>query len=388
MKQSEVMRLPNGKHQAGDGLRLIVRGDSRIWMLRIQHNGRRVERSLGSAYELTLAMAKIKSEELANAIRSGNDPKEIAAQEAKKKDRMSQDITVEQIAPIAIERKAAVARWKNKRSREHLESITKRYIIAAIGKKPVKDVSRDDVLGILEPIWQIKSDISKRCRMALELIMNVAITEGVRDDNPARWKANLDLFLPSHTKTNPTKHLTAVTLAEAQQVARAFWEKKDLVGLAILFGMMTATRISEFCEAKWNEIDIATATWEIPLERRKDGKQYPHRVPLSSQALAILQVLPRKNEYLFPGRGGGHIHKESPRNVLSRAVGRPVTMHGCRSTFRDWCAVEGVDFALAEISLMHSIGNAVTQAYLRSDLLEKRRPIMQKWSNVLLKISK
>lgn len=384
MKQSEVFTLPDGKYNAGNGLRLKVCGNSRLWVIRKQLKGQRFEKCLGTADELTLAMAKYRAIELVEKIKRGEAPLKDADKETLKKPKVSQ-FTVEQIADAAIERKAQVVKWKNKRSRELYESVTRRYILPAVGKMKVKDVTRDDVLRVLTPIWYEKSDISRRTRLAMEIIFGYAIVEGMRLDNPALWKGNLDIFLPAQSRIHKTEHLQAPTLPHLREAVQKLWERKDVGALAVLFGILTACRASEFAKAQWNEIDLEKKVWSIPPERRKDGKDYPHRVPLSTKAIELLQFLPRRNDYVFTGRYGEHIHEYYPRVLLCRVAGEKVTMHGCRSTFRDWCAVEEIDFDVAEKCLMHSVGNSTTRAYLRTDLLEKRRPVMQRWANELFR---
>lgn len=132
--------------------------------------------------------------------------------------------------------------------------------------------------------------------------------------------------------------------------------------------------------ARWDEIDFENRVWNCPPERRKDGKRYPHRVPLSDQALYVLGLIKRKSEYIFAGASGPHISKETPRVIIQKKL-KHGTMHGFRSTFRDWAAENGFDRVLAEKSLMHATGNEVEQAYQRSDLLEQRRPLLQAWAD-------
>ena len=134
---------------------------------------------------------------------------------------------------------------------------------------------------------------------------------------------------------------------------------------------------------KWSEISFRQKVWLIPPARRKDGKPYPHRVPLSKQALWVLHSIERKGEFVFYGTRSKTLTIWTPRMMLVRAIGRSVTMHGCRSTFRDWCAENGVDREVAEKCLMHTTGNEVEQAYQRSDLLDQRRVVMQQWADVI-----
>ena len=155
--------------------------------------------------------------------------------------------------------------------------------------------------------------------------------------------------------------------------------------LATVFGIVTASRIQEFVEAKWDEIDFDNCIWVMPVERRKDRKPFPHRVPLPSQIVSLLLELreTHRGDYIFcPPDKKGHISKESPIRYLRLAADDEIiTMHGCRSTFRDWCAENEIDKVLAEKALSHATGNEVEQAYQRSDLLELRRPVMQQWAD-------
>ena len=156
----------------------------------------------------------------------------------------------------------------------------------------------------------------------------------------------------------------------------------------MLFTALTASRISESVKAKWSEVDFESAVWSVPPERRKDGKSYPHRVPLSSQAIELLKGIDRTSSpFIFQSRmTNSNLAPDSVRKYLKKISGDPnATSHGMRSTFRDWCADNGQDRVLAEKSLMHSVGNSVEQAYQRSDLLDLRRPLMQEWGDFLLK---
>lgn len=166
-----------------------------------------------------------------------------------------------------------------------------------------------------------------------------------------------------------------------------------VVGKATIFGILTATRVQEFCMAEWKEIDFQRRVWSIPPERRKDGKDFPHQVPLSRQAVELLLSLRRRAKEIFPGYEKEYISLDSPRVSLQSIIIRkakkpPVTMHGCRSTFRDWAAEKGKDIMVAEKCLMHEVGGSVYQAYQRSDLLESRRQLLQDWADEVMKLYK
>ena len=161
---------------------------------------------------------------------------------------------------------------------------------------------------------------------------------------------------------------------------------------AILFGILTASRTIEFVPARWGEINWAAKVWSVPPERRKDKKKEPHRVPLSNQAIELLQSIRgsrimNPNGFIFLSSYGWHISLGTPRIFLQRALLRSVTMHGCRSTFRDWAAENGKNDVVAEKCLMHATGSTVVRAYQRSDLLKLRRVLMQEWADELFGVT-
>ena len=373
MRQIDINRLPDGVHSAGRNLFLIVKGDSRSWMLRMKLEGRQIKRGLGSASTVSLSEARAKVERLRADIRSGREERK----ESRRDKALFRDIYME-----VIEAKERVKKWRNEKHSHQWRQTIEDYALPILGGMEVAKITRKDVLRVLVPIWEVKAETATRLRARLEAIFGWAIRNGMRtSENPARWKENLEYDLPSRSKVQTVEHHEAPTLEELQALVPRLL--KSVSGRAILFGVLTASRVSEFVPARWSEIDLKSAVWSVPPERRKDSRPYPHRVPLSRQAVEILESMDRTTDYLFPGLSDNHIHKETPRRMLIKMLHRPVTMHGCRSTFRDWCAETGQDGVLAEKSLMHSVGGEVYQAYQRSDLLEQRRPLMQAWSDAV-----
>ena len=373
MKQTDIAKLPDGMHKADKHLFLLVKGEQRSWIFRMAKDGKTIKRGLGSASIVSLAVARLKTEQMRQSVYAGK---------AQKKRRvLFKDIYAEAIAA-----KENVARWKNEKHRAQWTATVENYALRALGEKDVAEITRDEILGVLKPIWETKTETAKRLRGRLETIFSYAIRRGLREkENPARWKDGLSFDLPQPTKVSTVTHHEAPTLAELRDIAPRLMQ--SIGGRAILFGVLTASRVSEFVLAKWSEIDLKNRVWNVPPARRKDGKPYPHRVPLSRQAVAVLDACDKDWDYIFPGMSKKHLHLETPRMLLIKMLGRRVTMHGCRSTFRDWCAETGKDAVLAEKALMHSTGNEVEQAYQRSDLLERRRPLMQAWGDAVLKLT-
>ncbi len=381
-KQADVLKLKDGEYGFGDSLYLLVRldGRSRTWILQTKVGGKRFRRSLGDATMMSLTQAKIEAVKTKARLLEGDTQTKSEAKAALTAPTIR---TFSSIYVEAIKAKRDVARWKNEKHAAQWVSTIETYVLPVLGRLDVAEIGRDDVLAVLRPIWQTKTETASRLRSRIECILDYCIRRGYRTkENPARWRGGLEFDLPSQGKIQTVKHHEAVTVAEIKALIPRLFTSKS--GKAILFGILTASRVQEFAAAEWAEIDFKKKVWSVPPERRKDGKPYPHRVPLSSKALEILSSLPKTEDgCIFEGARSKHINLETPRLMLRKMLGRPVTMHGCRSTFRDWCAETLQNPILAEKALMHATGNEVSQAYQRSDLLEQRRPLMQAWADAL-----
>ena len=371
--------LPKGRYSVGDGLTLLVTSEtSRSWILRYQIDGKRRDLSLGSANVLTLSAAKTKATKFRAMVSDGIDP----AEKRKERNRPSTLLTFKEVTDEAIPLFADVRQWKNAKHASQWLSTVQTYAFPIIGSKTIKTVTRDNVLDILTPIWHEKTETAKRLRGRLEAIFDYAISKGYCDSNPARWKANLETFLPSASKIHKEKHHASMPLDELKVLAPRL-NTKHVSHLAVLFGILTASRAQEFLGMTWDEVDFETATWNLDLTRTKTS--VPHRVPLSRQALSILNRLPRISEYVFPSP----MHKtqqmciDTPRQMLRKLSGTAYTMHGFRSTFRDWGEENFIHEALLEKALSHSQKSKTVRAYQRSDLLEQRRPVMQAWADTI-----
>lgn len=358
------------KKRVGDCLYLADRGKYSYYYLVVRRNGRLIERSIGNAKFLSLREAKSRASRLLVEI------------DGEGTDLTDKKLTVQEACEKALVDIARVKKWRNEKSLAQWKSSLESYVYPVIGSVPVDVVDRDDVLSVLLPIWEIKNETASRVRMRLEAVINWAIRHKFRNDaNPATWRGNLEFDLPPVAKVKKVSHHTSMSFEEARKVVAYCLSHPSPVSAAILFGIATASRVNEFRLAKRQE--IIGDVWHVPPERRKDGKDYPHRVPLSSLATLALEMVKSCEHDLFVNREGRVISADSPRLKLVAILNKRVTMHGCRSTFRDWCAENGVDRVLAEKSLMHATGNEVEQAYQRSDLLEQRRPVMQAWSDAL-----
>ena len=383
LSQKDVATLPNGTYPIADQLFLKVNESASIrsYFVRATIGGKRKDISVGSAKKISLSTAKEKAREILSAIANGTfaKTKETAVTQAR-------SVTFEEIAHKAIDTIEKTKQWRNSQHAHQWRQTVDDYAMPVLGKLKLENIGRNEILEVVEPIWMTKSETATRLLTRLEKIFDWAIFHDIyHKPNPARWKGHLELLLPAKRKVLTRKHHEAMTLDEARRFAQHAIESNHLSHQATLFGLLTACRCGEFIPAKWEEIDMEKRIFSVPPERRKDGKSYPHRVPLCSQAIELLQKIERKSVFIFPGVRAAFMNKETPRTTLKRFLKRDVTAHGCRSTFRDWAAETCQDPVLSEKALMHATGNEVHQAYLRSDLLEARRPLMQAWADELFK---
>ncbi len=260
------------------------------------------------------------------------------------------------------------------------------------GKKPVDAVSTQDILEILSSIWTTKTKTAKRVQGRIENVLDFAAVHKYRDRiNPARWRGHLDMLLPKPARVKTVKHHPAMPYTDVPAFLGVLSQNRSVSALALRLLILTATRISEVLQAQWSEIDMENAIWTIPATRMQARRE--HRDPLSNVLLAGLNALPQidGNPYLFPGARFGKPLSNMALLQIMRGMGYGVNgvqedyvPHGFRSSFRDWSG-EASSFPrdVAEMALAHTIENKVEAAYRRGDLFEKRRLMMQSWSNYL-----
>jgi integrase len=253
---------------------------------------------------------------------------------------------------------------------------------APLADKPVDVIGIDDMLAVLNPIWTTKSVTASRLRGRIEKVLDAAKAKGFRQgENAARWRGHLDHLLPKQSKLTRGHHAAMPYEHVAAFVAR-LRESDSLVARAFELCILTAARSGEILGMRWSEVDFGKKVWTLPADRMKAGRE--HRVPLSERAVTILRQLAeiRTGDFVFPGQ-----HKERPLSkkamelVLRRMKIENATVHGFRSSFRDWGGNEtSYPRDLIETALAHVIGNETEQAYRRSDALEKRRKLMEAWA--------
>lgn len=364
-----------GLHPDGQGLYLRI-GKGKRWVFLYQWNQKRREMGLGPASGSNLAQARRDAATAREMVRQGVDP--IAARQAEKR----VGITFGEVADgyIASHKEG----WRNAKHRQQWTNTLTTYA-ASLRPLPVADITTADVLGVLRPIWTVKPETASRVRGRIENILDAAKARGLRaGENPAAWRGNLAHLLPKRSKLTRGHH-RALPYAQMPCFWQALGVRTGVAAKALQFTILTAARTSETLGARWSEIDLQAGVWSIPAGRTKGAKL--HRVPLSLEALAILEaVRPFGREFVFPNPEGKPLSNASMDAVLKR-MKVDATVHGFRSTFRDWAGEETV-FAreVVELALAHKIGSEVERAYRRGDALEKRRAVMAAWSEFCAKV--
>jgi integrase len=378
---TEVRSLrTKGKFLDGGGLVLhVVNERKRYWVYRFSFDGREKSMSLGSAAILSLADARVLHAEARRKVMLGIDP--LVERQRAKAARLATVSFAE-----AAERYIAAHRagWRG-RSEEHWRQTLTDHALPHLGQRPVDRVTVDDVLAVLSPIWSTKNVTASTVRSRVELVLSYAKARGWRSgENPARWRDHLDHLLPKPGRVHRIEHRPALDWREDPALMAALANDHSMASQCLRFLILTGARSGEARAATWGEFDLDAAVWTLPAEHMKARRE--HRVPLSEPALAIVIALApvRTGALVFAGRVRGRPVSD---NGLTRALRRAgcdgCTVHGFRSTFRDWCADTGQPADLAEMALAHQVGSAVERSYRRSDVLERRRLLMEQWARFL-----
>jgi integrase len=270
------------------------------------------------------------------------------------------------------------AAWTTPHAEEWVKTLDA-YVMPTLGTMPVSAVDTAAVMQCLEPIWHRIPKSASRIRNRVELILDWAEAREFRQGpNPARWK-HLSKLLPHPAKLRVAKHHPMVPYAQVSAFMAALRQRETTAAFALQFLILTAARTGEVLGARWSEVNLIDCVWMVPAERMKARK--PHRVPLSQAAIDVLQRMPRRSDYIFPGSRRPTLNAHTMKMLLLR-IAAGASVHGFRSSFRMWVA-EQTNFPgeLAELALAHRVSSAVEAAYQRSDLFEKRRKLMDAWAD-------
>jgi len=369
-----------GRHSDGGGLYLIVDlSGAKRWLFLFRWGGKLKELGLGGLSAVTLAQAREKATDARRLVKSGSNPiqakhADAAAKAAAKTFGEVADALIADITPG----------FKNEKHRAQWSSTLATYALT-LRDLPIAEVSTDNILDVLKPIWLEKPETASRVRGRIERVLDAAKARGLREgENPARWRGHLDHLLARRPK-NGQRHHAAMPYEAMPDFMIQLRARKAVASLALEFTILCASRTGEVLEARWNEIDMAGKVWTIPASRMKAGLE--HRVPLSVPAIEVLAHAEaiRTSDYIFPGpRRGKPLSNMALAMLMRRLKAEAFTVHGFRSSFRDW-AGEKTTFPreIAEAALSHVVGDETERAYRRGDALEKRRKMMTSWAGYL-----
>ena len=365
------------------GLHLWVKSEkAKYWIYRNSKDGKRTDISLGSFPRVGVAEARRKASELADQISRGERPLARNVVLVTTTEEPSAPVTFCDFAKQIVESKQP--EWKNAKHAQQWSNTLEEYAFPQIGQKSLADITTDDVLQILTPIWQTKTETATRLRGRIERVLAAATIKGLRNGvNPAQWRGHLDCLLPQAKKLKKVKHHPAMAYQELPQFIEILQGRDGTAALALEFCILTAARTSEVLLAKRTE--IAGDVWTIPAERMKAGRE--HKVPICSRTNQLIikaMELDANSEYVF-SKNGRPMSNMVFLALLKRMGRADVTTHGFRSTFRDWVSEE-TDHSpeAAEMALAHTIANRVEAAYRRGGLMEKRRVLLDDWERYCL----
>ena len=362
-----------GKYSDGGNLYLIVsKTGARKWVLRFTWRGRAKEMGLGSAGSVPLADVREKAASARRRIAQGRNPI----------DERKRDGCIPTFGQMADDvRETLSAGFRNEKHKAQWKSTLETYA-APLRAKPVDTIATDDVLAVLKPIWSTKAETASRVRGRIEKVLDAAKAKGFREgENPARWRGHLDHLLPKPSKLARGHH-PAMPYENVAGFVAELRKREASAALALELCILTAARSGEILGMRWPEIDFDKKIWTVPAERMKAGRE--HRVPLSPRAVAILRKLEKvkAGEFVFAGQARNKpLSNMAMEMMLRRMKIEDATVHGFRSSFRDWAGnVSSFPREVTETALAHVIGDKAEQAYRRSDALEKRRKLMEAWA--------
>jgi integrase len=371
-----------GLYPDGDGLYLRVTSTgTKSWIYRYTQEGTTRDMGLGPLASVSLAKARRLAADARGQRQEGDDP--IAV---RKGQRTAARLAAARGMPFKAAAEELIAShepgWRNLKHRQQWRNTLKTYAYPVLGHLPVGSIDTDLVLKVLKPIWYTRSETAGRVRGRIEAVLNRAKALGLREgQNPAQWRGHLDQLLPARSKVRRVRHHPAVPYAEMPALTAKLRSHTSISARALEFTILTVARIGEALGARWDEIDLKQRIWVVPGERMKGGKE--HRVPLAPRAVEILNEMAeiQLNEFVFFGMKQGRSRSNMALLMLLRDLRPAVTVHGFRSTFKDW-ASEATSFPdyLSESALAHASADKVRAAYARSDLFEKRRKLMEAWA--------
>ncbi|MCP4328012.1 MAG: integrase arm-type DNA-binding domain-containing protein [Alphaproteobacteria bacterium] len=369
-----------GFQSDGGGLYLqIAPAGGRSWVFRFQRRGRARWMGLGSLDLVSLQEARQKALDARRLLLEGKDPID-----SRRADRQAEEGFVKFRDAASRYVEAHRAGWQNEKHAAQWSSTLETYVFPVFGDVTVESIDTGLVLKVLEPVWTVKPETASRVRGRIEAVLDWAAARGYRQgENPARWRGHLKNLLPRVEKLKRVRHHPTLPYDEVADFIAELRQQGGVGARALEFTILTAARTGEVIGSNWDEVDLVNAIWSVPAECMKGNRE--HRIPISEAALKILEGMAQdqeKAEFIFRGaRKGRPLSNMAMLSVLKRMGRSDLTVHGFRSTFRDWAAeCTAYPREVCEMALAHVVGDKVEAAYRRGDLFEKRRRLMKEWA--------
>ncbi|RQM49334.1 site-specific integrase [Paraburkholderia bannensis] len=372
-----------GLYADGGNLYLqITAAGVKSWLFRYMRDGKPRAMGLGPLHTVGLAEARALALDCRRLLLAGTDPLDARdAERAAKRVAQANDVSFQHCAEKYIE--AHRAGWKNAKHADQWTNTLTTYAYPVFDSRPVSAIDTSLVMRVLEPIWTTKTETASRLRGRIESVLDWATVRGYRSgENPARLKGHLDTLLPKRSRVQKVEHHPALPYADLPDFMKTLRSEAGIAARALEILILTATRTNEVIGATWQEFDLNEGVWTIPAERMKMRKE--HRVPLSIRAIALVKTQQevKRDDYVFPGaRDKKPLSNMAMLQLLERMKRNDITVHGFRSTFRDW-AGETTHYPreVCEAALAHGIKDKAEAAYARGDLFAKRAALMQDWA--------
>lgn len=377
-----------GRHADGDNLYLMVRpSGAKCWTFFYRSNGKMRELGLGSAApgHVTLAEARDKAIDARRLLAQGIDP--IDRKRGDDAAKKTGKVTFGECADEFI--RLHEGEWRNEKHRAQWRSTMSDNYIRDLRRRPVADVTTEDVLAVIKPLWNTKRETASRMRQRIQVILDAATVENKRSGpNPAAWSGHLERVLPPHGKGSK-KHHSFMPWQKVPAFIADLEMREGVAARAVEFLILTAARSNEVRRMVWRDVDLDAKLWVVPSEKMKKGRE--HRVPLSDRAVEVVRsMLPLRSRrdpddaLVFPGLRHASMSDMTLGAVLKRMKVTDVTIHGFRTSFRTWAGEEtSASVETMEAALSHAPKDATIAAYARSDWLEKRRALMQQWADFI-----
>jgi integrase len=372
---ARVLHVGPGVHLDGGGLYLQVTERGRSWLFRFTSpiSGRGRWMGLGPLGTVSLAKAREAAAVCRQQVRDNIDPiKHREDEKARARRTEVRAMTFDECRDAYIASKGA--RWRSLKHGRQWKQSLEDYVSPVFGSRPVQDVDVTLVTKALDPIWSVMPTTASRIRGRIEVILDWATVRGYRSgENPAVWRGRLTHVYPARSELHKVEHHAAMPYGDVGAFLVSLRKREGIAARALEFATLTAARTGEVMGARWEEFDLAARVWAIPGERMKSGRS--HRVPLCDRAVDLLRGMQQEGDRVF------RINNMSLPRLIRKMGHRGLTVHGFRSTFRDWCA-EQTNFPreVAEGALAHLVGDSTERAYRRGDVLEKRRQLMEAWA--------